>query len=387
MWLTVFASLFAALVAVSLYRAVVQFRRYQSLEPAPPIDGAALPSLAVIVPVRNEERTIGPCLTGLLGQHYPEDRLQLIVVDDNSTDGTTATIRRIAEEGRVRLLEAAALPQGWAGKPFACWRGARAARAEWLCFVDADTLAQPALMRAAIVHAQRRRLDMLSLEPFQQLTGFLDRLIIPLGFLAIAATQDLTRVNQGESVEATANGQFILFRAESYFALGGHAAVRDAICEDSALARLVKGAGLQLAVLGAEKMMRTQMYANGADLWEGLSKNVTEIYGGSARTLIGSAGLLLIGWSAVLLPIWSATATIGDPAPLAVATLVLAVAGSIAVFATHIATARHFRIPIWYGLLLPLSCSVGALIASNAVLCRRRGRIAWKGRVYATAGK
>jgi chlorobactene glucosyltransferase len=387
MWLTVFASLFAALVAVALYRAVRQFRHYQSLEPAPSLGAATLPSLAVIVPVRNEERTIGSCLTGLLGQHYPEGRLELIVVDDNSTDHTTAIVRRTAEASRVRLLESTSLPQGWAGKPFACWRGALAARAEWLCFVDADTLAEPALMQAAIVCARRRQLDMLSLEPFQELTGFLDRLVIPLGFLAIAATQDLARVNQGETVEATANGQFILFRAESYFAIGGHAAVRGAICEDSALARLVKAAGLQLAVLGAEKMMRTQMYANGAALWEGLSKNVTEIYGGSPRTLIGSAGLLLIGWSAVLLPIWSATATIGDPAPLAFAALVLAVAGSLAVFATHIATARHFRIPIWYGLLLPLSCSVGALIAFNAVLCRRRGRIAWKGRVYARAGK
>jgi chlorobactene glucosyltransferase len=387
MWLTVFASIFAALVAFALNRAVRQFRHYQSLAPDPLVERAELPSLAIVVPVRNEERTIEPCLTGLIRQHYPADRLQLIVVDDSSSDRTAQIVRAIAEKSGLQFLHAVALPPGWAGKPYACWRGALAAKAEWLCFIDADTFAEPALLRTAIVAAQHRRLDMLSLEPFQELTGFVDRLVIPLGFLAIAATQDLASINRRDTDEATANGQFMLFRAESYFTIGGHAAVHDSICEDSALARRVKAAGLQLAVLGAEKMMRTRMYADGAELWEGLSKNVTEIFGGSARTLIGSAAALTIGWSAILLPIWSATAMASNPGPLSAAALTLAVAGSLAAFATQIATARHFRIPVWHGLLLPLSCSVGALIACNAVLCRRRRRIAWKGRVYASAGK
>ncbi|HLJ52148.1 MAG TPA: glycosyltransferase family A protein, partial [Rhizomicrobium sp.] len=233
MWLLGTTVVVALLVAAALGHVLQQGRRYQRLKGADFTAGAravVLPRIAVVVPARNESRNIAACIDGLRRQFYPNDRLRVIVVDDNSTDDTAAIVRRIAQEDdRVTLIDAGALPPGWAGKPHACWRGARGATGEWLCFVDADTRAEPALLRTAVVAAQRRGLAMLSLAPRQELNSFYDRLLLPLGFLIIAATQDVTRMTGISPGGVVANGQFILVEAKAYFALGGHAAVRAAI--------------------------------------------------------------------------------------------------------------------------------------------------------------
>jgi chlorobactene glucosyltransferase len=385
MWLLGAVVLYAAIVALALLRSVRQFRRYENLEPER-LDAADAPRLAVIVPARNEAATVGSCLTGLAAQDYPREVLTLFAIDDVSTDGTPAILRRLAaHEPRLHLLETAALPEGWTGKNYACWRGALAAAdadAEWLCFIDADTEAQPALLGSAMAFARRRALDMLSLEPFQKLSGFLDRLVIPEGLLAIAATQDLRQVTKADADHVPANGQFILVRAASYFAAGGHAAVRGEICEDSALAGRLKAAGAALALVGAERLIRTRMYANAREVWQGLSKNVTEVYGGSGPTLAIVAAGLLVGWGSLLLPLWAGIEAAQAPSLPVLGCFVLALLTSLAVYATQVALARNFRIPFWYGLLFPLSCTLGALIAINAVIWRGRGRVAWKGRFY-----
>ncbi len=235
MWSFGIAFVWAGGVAWLLWRAVRQFGLYQTLRPAP-AGQDDLPDLAVIVPARNEAARIGRCLRGLLAQDYPTERLRIIVVDDNSTDGTAALVGRIAaEDARVVLIHGRPPPPGWAGKPHACAQGADAAGAGRLCFLDADTVPRPALMRTAVLAARERGIDLLSLEPFQELGGFAERLIIPSGMFLIAFTQDPSRVNDPTLPDATANGQFLLFRREAYEAVGGFAAVRDEICEDRAL--------------------------------------------------------------------------------------------------------------------------------------------------------
>jgi chlorobactene glucosyltransferase len=91
---------------------------------------------------------------------------------------------------------------------------------------------------------------------------------------------------------------------------------------------------------------------------------------------------MLIGWSSLLLPAAAILAVIQEPQPVPLAGLVLATLTSLAVYATQIALVRNFRIPFWYGLLFPLACTVGVLIAINAAIWRGRGRVAWKGRFY-----
>ena len=370
------AVLWVGVVACLLIRAVTQYEHYEVVR-APGEGGlAAAPegAVTVVVPARNEARNIGRCVRRLIGQDFP--RLEIIVVNDNSSDHTGRIVSDLAcFDGRLHLLESGALPPGWAGKPHACWRGAAASNADWLCFMDADTMAEPALISAALAAAEARNLDMMSLEPFQELGGFWERVILPTGFFLLAFQQDLRRVNDPSCDDAAANGQFILIRRHVYESVGGHAAVRSEICEDTALARLVKSGGYRLSVLGASELVRTRMYTNLASLWEGLSKNVVEMLGGSRATAVAAAGSFMLGWATLLLPIWA----LRQDDPVAAALISLA---SLALAATHISTALYFGIPFFYGLLFPLGYTMGGLIALNSIRLRWTKRVAWKGRVY-----
>ncbi len=295
------------LVVFLLARVIRQSRIYdtaQIVAAAPRRDAA--PGVAVIVPVRNEAANIGPCLAGLLAQTYPADSYAVLVVDDGSQDGTAEIVAGTAADAgaRVELHCAGRLPSGWLGKPHACWHGVLHSRgAEWLCFMDADVRAAPDLLRDAIGAAEAQDIAMLSLRPLQELGSFWERLIVPAGMLMVACAKDLRRINDPSSPEAEANGQFILIRRDAYAAVGGHAAVRGEICEDTALARRLKGAGFRLSVLAAEHLARTRMYRDLPSLWEGFSKNAVEIMGNSERTLAVAAAALIIGWAVPLLPL------------------------------------------------------------------------------------
>ena len=195
----------------------------------------------------------------------------------------------------------------------------------------------------------------------------------------IAFTQNPSRVNDPAQPEATANGQFLLFRREVYEAVGGFAAVRDEICEDKALALAVKRAGFRLALLGAEELLRVRMYTGFRSLAEGLAKNVVDMVGGVGPTLAAAVLALVLGWAPIVVPLW-----IGDRDPAA---LVVALAGSLSLLGMHLAGARHFRIPFWYGFLFPLGYTLTAVVALYAVLRHIRGVVIWKGRAYSPAGK
>jgi chlorobactene glucosyltransferase len=369
------AILWVGIVAWLLIRAVTQYRHYEMLGPCETWSRGGEKEVTVIVPARNEAGNIGRCVRRLLAQDYP--RLDIFVVNDNSNDHTATIVADFTcFDRRLHLLESAALPPGWAGKPHACSQGAAATGADWLCFMDADTMAEPGLISAAVKVAEERGLDMLSLEPFQELGGFWERLIIPAGFFLLAFQHDLRRVNNPACADAAANGQFILIRRGVYEAVGGHAAVRDEICEDTALARLVKGSGHRLAVLGAAELVGTRMYTNLDSLWEGLSKNAVEMLGGTCGTMVAALAAFALGWVTVLLPIWAWH----QHAPVAASLISL---GAVALAATHVSGAVYFGIPFFYGLLFPIGYTMGGLIALNSIWLRWNKRVAWKGRVYA----
>jgi chlorobactene glucosyltransferase len=387
MLLFILCFLWAVGIAWLLLRATRQYRHYQQVRPQ--TGQTRLPSLSVIVPTRNEAQKIGRCLRSLLAQRYPGE-FQIVVVDDDSTDDTAAVVRAVSAgvssagiAERLELKEAGPLPAGWTGKPHACWRGASGQRAEWLLFCDADTVAEPELLATAVAAALERRLDMLSLEPFQELGSLWERLVVPAGFFVLAFSQDLGRVNDPHSREAVANGQFILLRRGVYEALGGHRTVRGEVCEDRALARRVKAAGYRLAVLGAGKLLRTRMYTGFGSLWEGLSKNAVETIGGMHQTVMAGILGLALAWAAPLLPLAAALALRRPPAGgLEPWALTLALVGSLALLGTHLGIARYLRIPLACGLLFPLGYTLGSAIAFAAVWKRARGRVSWKGRVY-----
>jgi len=360
------AVLWAALVATLIFRAWRQFGAYRRLELHAPAAARAMPPVAVIVPARNEAAGIAACLAGLTsGGARP------IVVDDGSTDATAEIAGSWA-----RVVAAGPLPPGWTGKCHACWRGAAfAGPADYLCFVDADVVAEPGLVGVAVAEAEARGLDFLSLEPRQELVTVWERLVIPAGLFALAFLRDFGRPSDPASGEATANGQFILVRRAAYDRVGGHRAVRDAICEDSRLAGLFKEAGYAVALLAAPDLARVRMYRGLADLWSGLRKNSTETLGGVVPALAAALLAAPLAWAAPLLPL----ALAAHPMPFALAAL-----ASAAIFGLHVEGAHFLGIPRLYGFLFPVGYTLAALIVADGLRHRWRGATVWKGRRYAT---
>lgn len=379
------AALFDAVLALAILRMVRQARAYASLSAAErgsaPPGAEGWPALAVVVPARDEADVVGRCIGGLLAQDYP-GALSVVLVDDGSTDGTAAAARAAAgADPRFRVVAGGPLPRGWTGKAHACARGAaEAGAAGWLCFMDADTRAEPALLRTAVAHSLARGLGLLSLEPFQELGGPAERLVIPCGLYLVAATGDHAAVNAPEAGAAAANGQFLLFGPGVHARVGGHAAVRAEICEDLALARLVKRHGLSFRLMGAETLIRTRMYRDAAALWHGLSKNGTALGGGAARTVLIAAGGFLMAVVGFALPAVAAARLLRGGGGADIAAALLAFGGLFAALGLHVAGTRHFKIPIVYGLLFPLGYGLALTLALNAARLQRLGRVRWKDR-------
>ncbi len=350
---------------------------------APPPSPGEAPWISVIVPARNEARNIRRCVLALAAQTYPN--LEILVVDDRSTDATPQILAQLQRElpGRLRVLRGKPLPRGWAGKPHALAQGAAVARGEWLCFVDADTFAEPHLLASAYAAAVTHGADLLSLLTAQEMGSFWEKVVLPVVFTGLHFGFPAERVNDPRAPDAIANGQFILIRRAVYAAVGGHAAVRDSIVEDKDLAVLVKRRGYRLLLGDGQHLARTRMYTSLRALWEGWTKNIylglrdrlgLLAFGGFSA--LAAAVAPLVWW--VLLGLAWRTA---DPAVWGVAgqwTLLLGYA-----LLVRMRWVRHMGLhPLW-GLTLPLGAAVfGAAMLTSAWLVLTRRGVTWKGRRY-----
>jgi len=378
------SALWLLIVVWLIGRAFRQSRIIARLHPAPAAERQDSPGVAIVVPARDERANIRRCVESLLSQDYRNGRFQVVVVDDQSRDGTSDIVASIAQDDhRLSLHCAPRLPAHWTGKCHACALGASRADKEcrWLCFMDADVQAAASLLAAAVATAERDNLDLLSLAPRHELGSFAERLMIPCGHYVLAFCQDLSRAQSPERDGAVATGQFMLIRQAAYRAIGGHGAVRSAICEDLKLALLAKRRGYRVRLMDGGGLLSTRMYDGWRSLWPGFAKNITEMLGGPAATIaVASAGALLAA-AAVLLPAIDFIVCRQGAAGACLAAA-LALTGSAAAFAFHIAGAIHFRTPFWYGLLFPFGYAIGWLMALDSVRRRFGGGIAWKGRQY-----
>ncbi len=379
-----FSSLWLAIIAWLIARAVKQRGCLPRLERASPPTGDAAPHVTVIVPARDEETNIGQCLESLVAQDYPQERVSVLVIDDHSVDSTAAIVRSLAKRHpRIRLVASPALPPRWTGKSHACWIGARTAAPapQWLCFIDADVTIARGALSSAMHTALTQRLDLLSLMPRQELQTFAERLILPCGLILLSFLQDLRQSQARSGNDVAATGQFMLVRRDAYEAVGGHAAVCTAICEDLAFARRLKHSGGVVLLMGGDDLLSARMYTGWRTLWPGLAKNLVDTLGGPVATLAVALAAVILAWAAFIVPLtdlagwWR-----GDDG--AFSAFLLALAGSGAAIGLHLAATFYFRIPFWYGLVFPLGYSVGALMAVDSVRRRLSGRVSWKGRIY-----
>ena len=244
-----------------------------------PRSGAASPPMAedepfvsIVIPARNEERNIEACLRSLLAIDYPN--FEVIVSDDRSSDQTAAIVNRVAkEDGRLQLVQVTELPTGWAGKPHALHSAIGHAKADWLLFVDADATLHPQNLRAAMAYVHAEKVDVYSLLPGMRCETIWERLIQPLASIALSLFFRLPRVNDDRYPDsALASGQYILMTRKAYAKIGGHAAVRDKLMEDIAIAVLTKRHGLRLRLASSPELLSVRMYASPREMLRGWSR-------------------------------------------------------------------------------------------------------------------
>ncbi len=346
--------------------------------PAAPND-TPLPSLSIVVPARDEERSIEPCVRSLLAQHGVD--AEVIVVDDRSGDQTPLILARLQREfPLLQIVRGEALPEGWVGKPWACAQGALRARGEWLLFTDADSRHEPDASASTLAFARAQKADALSIMTGQDLVSPAERAILPAILqMIVFASGLITEINDPQRPDrALANGQYLLISRAAYDALGGHAAVRGEIVEDIEFARRLKRDGrFRLIVAEATQLVHVRMYHSFREIWDGFTKNMYLGARGDLRAIAG--GVAFCAALSVAPPLLTlASLRRGDRAraaeALAVTALVIAVAAR---GATYVSMPRRLAV------FAPFGIGMFGAIALNSTRRALTGAgFAWRGRVY-----
>ena len=386
--LTMSAFGLAALSALLVFRNLAVFRK-----PARPViagearTGAPGP-VSVLVPARDEADSIGGALESVLASEGVE--IEVIVLDDDSSDGTADIVRGFAaRDARVRLERGHALPAGWCGKQHACARLADLASHPVLLFVDADVRVGPeAVLRAATALA-RGDAALVSGFPRQIVVTPLERLLIPLVHFLLLAYLPIDAMRRTRMVGFGAGcGQFMMVRRDAYERLGGHGAIRESLHDGLRLPRAFRAAGFATELIDVTGFATCRMYRNAGDVWRGLRKNAIE--GIAAPGVLGvMTTLLLIGQ---VLPFVLLVAALVAPdafvRPIegggAAESLLPWIVASVAlVLGARVALALRFRTPIASALAHPIGVLVLLAIQWEA---RHRSRAgiadSWKGRAY-----
>lgn len=367
---------------VTLLRA----RRSRSLDEHSVDAGANAPLLSLVIPARDEARNIRRCAESVLASSYP--RLEVIVVDDHSTDATGDIARDLAaRDTRLRVVTPPPLPDDWFGKQWACHTGAAESRGEILAFFDADTWQSPDLLPRAVNVMRSRGSDLLTVGGTQELGSFWERLVQPQVFSVMLARYGGTEsVNESRRTsQKIANGQCVLMTREAYDAIGGHASVRAKVAEDLALAQRFHEAGRRVTLVLGLQQLRTRMYTSLGELVRGWGKN---LYAGGRDAMPGGAFGRALYPLALLLP-----GLTGVVPPLLLTLSLAGVFGHGVLLWSAIVTSVNLvwwlLVYAWlglsplYALLHPLGAGVLLYISTLAIV--RGHRVEWKGREYVSA--
>lgn len=358
--------------------ALLNLRYLRRPEPAGPVPER----VSVLIPARDEASRISATLRSAIAQQDAPD-LEILVLDDGSSDGT-ADVAAAAADGDPRLRidrePDTAPPPGWLGKPWACQRLASRATGGLLVFLDADVVLAPTAIAAAAAQLRADQADLGSPWPRQDAVGALARLVQPLQQWSWVTTLPLRAAARSRRASlAAANGQFLIIDRRSYWAIGGHAAVRDKVLEDIELARAMKSAGRRAALWDGSDLATCRMYNDAGELRAGYRKSLWAAFGpaDAPQAVRAAAAAVALGGLALSAVVPPVAAVIGPDRP----TRALGLIGYAAAVAGRAAVASRTGSPVWPDSAAhPASIVALAVLAADSQVARARGRTTWKGR-------
>lgn len=321
--------------------------------------------VSVLIPARNEEENLPACLEAALAQ---TGVAEVLVYDDHSEDATAAIVARCTQrDGRVRYLAPQPLPPGWRGKTFACHALARAAASPWLVFLDADARLAPGAVGGMLAEAQRRGVTLLAGWPGLEMRGFVEKLLMPmLNFVVLTLYPAPLAIRRPlDASLGLAHGALMLARKDAYERVGGHAAVRAELFEDTLLAREWRRRGERSLCLDGRHVVRTRMYASFGQIRRGFEKNFYPAFRSAASfwMFLAFHAVFLLG--PFLIGLWAAAG---------------------AVLAARVLLALRFRHPLWSVLLHPVAELILLAVGLSSWWHFRHGPgVEWKGRRYRPA--
>ena len=275
------------------------------------------PLISILVPARNEEVNISRCVHSLLKQDYKN--IEVLVLDDNSTDNTSEIVKKISEnDSRVKLINGGPLKKGWLGKCWACHQLSKHAKGDYFIFTDADTLHFKKTVSKSLAALTSNNLDAISVYPKQITVTFHERMTVPFISFFILAFMPLILVKKTKGhFFSTGIGQFFMFHRDAYFGMGGHESVKNEILEDIHVSKNIKKAGYRYMVFDGRNNIFCRMYRTPQEVLKGFSKfiypafNYSLVMEALAMTLFAvffllpfvfvPLGILVFDWSGLIL--------------------------------------------------------------------------------------
>lgn len=342
------------------------------------------PSVAIVVPARDEAEVLPESLPSLLAQDYP-GRAEVFLVDDGSTDGTGELARSLAAErgGLPLTVDSPGEPgPGWTGKLWAVRHGMALARArtdaEYLLLTDADIAHAPGSLRELVAAARAADLDLVSQMARLRVATPWERLIVPAFVYFFSQLYPFRWVNRPGGRTAAAAGGCVLLRREAAERARIPDAIRHAVIDDVTLARAVKRTGGRIWLGLAERVDSIRPYPRLGQLWRMVSR--------SAYAQLLYQPLLLLATVAGLAVVYLAppAAVAAGAAGGNVPALAAGAAAWAVMTGTYLPMLRYYRQPWWLAPLLPFTAALYLLMTVDSAVQHYRGRgAAWKGRTYA----
>ena len=335
-----------------------------------PVTGAPVDEkVSVLLPVRDEAGRVTGCLKALQAQVDVPD-LEIVVLDDGSTDDTARIVRDLASgDPRIRLIDGGRLPppDGWLGKTWACHRLAQAASGRVLVFVDADVVLAPVAVAATVAMLRSSGLGLVSPYPRQVTDTVGERLVQPLLQWSWLTTLPLGPAERSPRPSlAAANGQLLAVDTAAYALAGGHETVKGAVLDDVELLRAVKRSGGRGTVVDGTQLATCRMYEGWAELEAGYTKSLWAAFGSPAGAAAATSGLALV----YVLPFLAALRGSRWGA-----------VGYAAGVTGRAVVARRVGGRVWPDSLAhPVSVSLLGYLTLRSLAARRSGTLTWKGR-------
>lgn len=324
--------------------------------------------VSVLIPARNESNNIENCLNKIINQRY--NNLEIIVLDDESQDNTFSMVSEYTgKDKRIRIIRGKVLPWNYTGKNWACHQLSLEASGKYLVFIDADVFLEEYSLVSAISEMNKYRLDLLSVFPSQKMNSLGEWLLVPLMNWLLLTFLPIKLVYSAKSNSfAAANGQFMLFKRDTYENIGGHKSVSDKVTEDIEFARLLKKHRYRVKTFLGGELIYCRMYNGFRAAFSGFSKN---FYAGTKLESIFFITLitfLFMCFTLPLIPVFSKPVFI-----LSVITI------SLQRILISLLSRQH---PIINLLLHPFQIVMFFVAGINSLIVSKHKRRIWKGRTF-----